>query len=1177
MDKVAIKTFAIESRRKMIESVKYQASLLGIAADEIREPIVKAEGMETYDYGAGQYTIYDEDIKKRQSLVREINNKGFDNVMEEVAYTWFNRIIAIRFMEVNDYLPTRTRVLSSDTEGKAEPDIITEAFDLDLDYSDEDREKIFKLKDESKLDELFQFLFIKQCNKLNEILPGLFEKTEDYMELLLDISFTDEDSVIRQLVDTISEEEFGNQVEIIGWLYQYYISEIKDEVIIIYKSKPIPKKDIPAATQLFTPDWIVRYMVDNSLGRFWIERNPLSHLKECLEFYFIEAEQKNNITLELNDIRGEYIQIENLKFFDPCMGSGHILVYAFDVFFEIYKELGFQESDISELILKNNIFGLDIDKRAYQLSYFAIMMKAREYDRLIFKKNIIPNLFEFKESDNISINFINDLKSFNSDLSENVSYLIKIFGNSKEYGSLLKTKSLDWNKMEYQLYEFIKFNKNNLSNILYENIIIDEIFPLINQAKLLNMKYEIVVTNPPYMNKFDSNMKRFAKKYYEDYSKDLFSMFIYHNFDFCIEGGYSSLITPFSWMFLKSFENLRKYILNNKTISSLIQLEYNSFNEIAMVPVGVYIFKNSFFNKEYNGVYFKLSEFKGDLEVQRQKVLNAITNDVDYKFYSNSKYFENIPGSPISYYLNENIYKIFINSIPLKEIDAPVIGIASHNDSYFLKRWYEVDLNKVSFNSTAYFQEPLKWFPYNKGGLFRKWYGNNEFIINFENEGYELRRFKKAQVKNRQKYFVRGMTWSRISSSNFSVRYHSNGFIMGDAGPSAFAPDELFYYILGLLNSSISQYILSSINPTLNYQVGNISEIPIIIPKNKSLIEKIVLENINLCKNDWDDYETSWDFKQSPLLVHNLNNIKNSFEQWESSKNEMFNKLKENEIKLNKIFSDIYNVDDLKCFIDDNFVSIKLADYDSDIKSFISYAVGCMFGRYSLDEEGLQFAGGEFDINNYSKFVPDDDNIIPVLDTEYFNDDIVGRFVEFVKTCFGEETLEENLDFIAGALKKKGKTSREIIRNYFLTDFFKDHAQTYKKCPIYWQFDSGKQNAFKCLVYMHRYEPGLVARVRTDYLHKTQKAIEQNLAHCESTILNSSNKSEISKATKDKSKYIKQLDEIRGYDEALAHIANQQIEIDLDDGVKLNHAKFQDIEISKEGQKAKKINLLKKI
>ena len=1182
MDKNAIKTFAVESRRKMIESVKYQASLIGITADGISEPISKAEGMETYDYGAGQHTIYDEDIKKRASLVREINNKGFENVVEEVAYTWFNRIIAIRYMEVNDYLPTYTRVLSSEIEGKIEPDIITEAFDIDLDYSAEDREKIFKLKDESKLEELYQFLFIKQCNKLNEILPGLFERTDDYMELLLDIKFTDDEGIIRKLIKTISENDFETEVEIIGWLYQYYTDEKRDNVIDTIKSKTINKEDIPAATQLFTPDWIVKYMVDNSLGRYWVERNPNTKLLNFLNYFFQEPEQNDMVINKIQKIRTK-LNIEDIKFFDPCMGSGHILVYAFDVFIEIYKELGYLESEIPELILKNNLFGLDIDKRAYQLSYFTLFMKGRYYDRDLLNKRIEPNVL-FITSSNISEKTLNYIKNFDLKLGKIIDYLNKVFKNASEFGSLIKINDLEYDFLYSASNKLLNNIKRNLIDFTVKNEIENKIFPLIHQAELLSLKYVCVVTNPPYLNKYSKDMKNFARKYYEDYSKDLFSMFMYRNFDFCTDDGYVAFMTPMVWMFIKTYEKLRNFLIKNKTFISFIELEYGAIWDIAHVPVCTFILSNLDLNSEYYGTFLKLSKFEGGLDIQSQKVLEAINKDVNYKFIVNGMKFNKIPGTPIAYWIDEEWVNVFEKGNELQSICEVKAGLATANNDKFLRLWYEVDFNNVglNFNSREESKKSnFKWFPYNKGGKFRKWYGNQDYLIDWYNDGQNLRNYQRATLRNQDFYFKRSISWSLLSSAYFGVRFYPNGFLFDVNGSSLFTPDKYYYYIGGLLSSKVATKILSILNSTLSFQVGNIQTVPLIFNDEKiNFIESIVKENIKISKYDFDDYETSWNFLKHPFIKFKNHNLEKTFLNWENYKNEEFNRLKNNEIKLNELYSEIYSVN-INPIIEPNEITINLADYEKDIKSFISYAVGCMFGRYSLDKEGLEFAGGKFDISKYSKFIPDDDNIIPILDTEYFNDDIVGRFVEFVKVCFGEETLEENLNFISNALNKKGKTSREILRDYFLNDFIEDHTKIYSKprnnCAIYWQFDSGKQNAFKCLIYMHRYEPGLVARVRTDYLHKTQKAIEQNLAQCENIIANSSNKSEISKAKKDKTKYIKQLDEIKVYDEALAHIANQRIEIDLDDGVKVNHAKFQNVEISKEGQKTKKINLLKKI
>ena len=1179
MDKVAIKSFATEARRKMMDNVEYRASLIGITKDEIKDPISKAKGMETFDFGAGNYTIYDSDIEKRKELITEIKTKGFEKVVEEVAYTWFNRIIAIRFMEVNDYLPTRTRVLSSESPGKNEPDIITEALDLDLNYTDGDEQHIIKLQDENKLDELFQFLFVKQCNELNNILPSLFEKTDDWMELLLDINFTNEDGIIYQLINTIPEDNFYNQVEIIGWMYQFYISERKSEVIEIYKSKAINKKDIPAATQLFTPKWVVKYMVDNSLGRYWIERNGNSDLINSLDYYFIEANQPDNINSDLNNVKEETIDVVNLKFIDPCMGSGNILVYAFDVFFNIYKELGYSEKEIPELILKNNLYGLDIDDRAFQLAYFTLLMKARAIDRKIFKKDILLNVCSIKESSSITLDVINYIKDFDIDVGNKISYLVDAFDNGKEFGSLIKIKDYDFNSIELKLIQMLDESNSKLSDVFYKNIVLNDVFALIKQAKILTYKYDVVVTNPPYMNKFDKSFKDFAKKHYKDYSKDLFSMFIYRNFDFCKEYGYSALITPFSWMFLKSFEKLREFLINEKTFSSLIQLEYNAFNEIAMVPVGTFVFKNTDKNNlDYNGTYLKLSEFNGGMEVQREKVLESINNSVDYKYVSNSKRFLSIPGNPIAFWVSNELVDAFNNGTPLSNGADIKSGLTTGDNNKFLRYWFEVSRLKTKFdceNLNEASNSQFKWFPLNKGGYFRKWYGNHDFVINYENDGYDLKNFKKFSFGNSEFHFLSSISWSRVTSGRIAFRYYPNGFLFDNTGSSLFIPKWNKWYIFGFLNSNVCQAILDLIAPALHYEVGNISSIPILF-NDDSIVESVVKDCIRLVKEDWDDYEYSWNFKTHPFLNFSNKLIEDSFNQWKALKINNFNSLKENEIKLNKFFSELYSVD-VNYDVEDKHVSISLPNYENDVKSFISFAVGCIFGRYSLDNEGLIYAGGTFNLNNYSKFRPDNDNIVPVLDNEYFEDDIVGRFIEFVKLSFGDEYLEENLDFIANALNKKGKTSREIIRNYFLNGFFNDHIQTYKKRPIYWQFDSGRHNAFKCLIYMHRYEPDIVARIRTDYLHKTQKAIEENLAHCDSIIAKPTNNSELKKATKDKNKLIQQLDEIKEYDEALAHIAHQQIEIDLDDGVKVNYDKFQKVEIAIGGQKTKKINLLKKI
>ena len=1174
MDKTAIKTFAINSRKKLMEDVEYKMSLVGIDKDNIYEPISSANGIETYQLGGSTNNIYDNDISKRERLVREVKQKGFENVVEEVAYTWFNRIIAIRFMEINNFLPTKTRVLSSETAGKIEPDIITEAFDVDLDYTQEDKELIFKLKDENKLDGLFRFLFIKQCNKLNDILPGLFEKTDDYLELLLNISFTNEDGVVRQLIDTIPENDFESQVEVIGWLYQFYNTELKDETFANLKKRiKISKERIPAATQLFTPDWIVKYMVENSVGRLWLEGHPNNELKSKWQYYVDEAKQEPEVEQQLIAIRkeSEILKPEDISVIDPCMGSGHILVYVFEVLMDIYVSEGFTEKDACESILKNNLYGLDIDKRAYQLAYFAVLMKARKYNRRILTKGISPLLCSIEETNSISKEFIEELISQDRTIEDSLNYLISSFKNGKEFGSILTIKPIDFEKINNLISKFE--SNNNLTKLKY----LDEINLLkniINQSILLSKKYDVVVTNPPYMgnNGMNPNLKDYIKSNFPLTKTDLFAVFLEKGLEMIKDYGFNCMVTMQSWMFLSSFEKFRKKLIETTTISNLLHMD-NMVMRIAFGTSATVFRKINLRN--YNSTFYhvKLSDVEND-------IVNPLFFNDKNKFTTNTSAFDNIPGKPIAYWADNNIINSFKIGKELNILADVKKGMDTGKNSKFLRYWFEVNFLDCGYNfkdNHVAERSGYKWFPYNKGGDFRRWIGNRDFVVNWENDGFEIRNTKNSTIRNEKFYFKKSFGWSYVSSSIISFRYFPQGYLFDGVGCAVFSDNEYDNYILGFLNSSVCQEILNITSPTLAYTVGTVAKLPLIINNNElNKINNLVEINLSICKEDYDDYETSKDFLKHPFIKFNSihQNLTSIFDVWSKHKFNNFKLLKENEINLNKLFSKIYNIT-TGIDIEDKHISITLADYSSDIKSFISYAVGCMFGRYSLDHDGLQFAGGEFDLEYYHKFKPDDDNIIPVLDSEYFEDDIVGRFVEFVKTCFGEETLEENLDFIANALSKSNKSSREKIREYFLKNFFNDHKKTYKKCPIYWQFSSGKENGFNCLVYMHRYEPNLVARVRTDYLHKTQKAIEQSIANCDNIINHSTSNTEITKATKDKNKLQKQLKETQEYDEALAHIANQNIEIDLNDGVKINYAKFQNIEIIKEGKKSTKFNLLK--
>lgn len=1179
MDKKAIKNFAIESRKKLITEIKYKMGLLGITSEDIVDPVKKAEGMEVYDIGAATpHTIYDEAIEQRKSLVKRIKERGYDNVVEEVAYTWFNRIIAIRFMEVNDYLPTRVRVLSSENPIKTEPDIVTEAPNIDLDFTDAEIEQIYKLKTDNKLDELFRLLFIKQCNKLNEILPELFEKTADYTELLLSISFTNEDGVVRQVIDSINEEDFKEEVEIIGWLYQYYNTELKEKTFKeLKKGVKVSKEKIPAVTQLFTPDWIVRYMVENSLGRLWLEGHPASELKKNWKYYLDEAKQEPEVQIELAKIREESknLKPEDIKIIDPAMGSGHILVYAFDVLMQIYTSVGYSEKDATESILKNNLYGLDIDDRAYQLAYFAVMMKARSYNRQILTKNIEPQICAIQESNEITDELIDFMADGDPNIRKDLRYLVETSKDAKEYGSIIDiNKKIDYLKLEKSLDNVKKTKKPNLQSLTYQREASSFIKPLLKQSKLLAIKYHAVITNPPYMgsNGMNKKLKKYLKENFPNTKSDLSTVFMEKTLEFCKKRGYISMINIPVWMFLSTYKKLRKDIIISKTFINMLHLGRGIFG--SDFGTTSFVISNCHI-KDYIATYRQLYEKKGAVDSVEQKRIWFFEKS-ENKFEIKQESFSRIPGNPVAYWIEEDSINLFSNNNNIYFYATVNEGLKTADNERFIRKWFEVQIGKTNITNSNNF----KWVKHTKGGEYRKWYGNNEDVLNFENNGFELKNFKKASLSGEENYFKENVTWSRITSSKTSFRFTPEGSIPNMAGLALYSSNP--EYFLAYLNSKISYLILNIINPTLNFPPGTIGNVPInFSEKYETTIKKLSAENIQIARDDWDSFEISWDFKTHPFIniitKKDLMSIEKSFKCWRDITKKRFYQTKNNEEKINSIFIEIDKLSKVTPEISESDITIIKAELNRDIKSFISYAVGCMLGRYSLDNEGLIYAGGQWDPSKYCKFLPDEDNIIPILDTEYFEDDIVGRFVEFVKVTFGEETLEENLDFIASALKKRGNTSREVIRNYFLTDFYKDHVKTYKKRPIYWQFDSGKNNGFKALIYMHRYEPDLVARVRTDYLHKTQKAIETAINQNERIIKNSNSASEKSKAVKAKNKLVKQLEETRKYDEALAHIANQKIEIDLDDGVKVNYAKFQGVEVSKEGKKSKKIDLLKKI
>lgn len=1208
MNKTAIRKFAEWAREKLIEDIKYKAGTVGITANGIVEKLPQSTSdTYFYDVGTKDYTkISGIEIKQRDALVKAIQTKersyksyqeAFENVIEEVAYTWFNRLIAIRFMEVNDYLPSGVRVLSSENKAKKEPDLVTTPFDTDLEFTSYEQDRIIQLKDDNKLDELFRMLFIKQCNKLHDILPELFEKTDDYSELLLTISFTDPEGIIHHLINDIEDVDFrindemytddgkikaDGQVEIIGWLYQYYISKKHDEIVNIYKGT-VKKADIPAATQLFTTDWVVRYMVDNSLGRYWIERNPQSKLAEKLEFFVTPK----NGEIQFVD---EKINPTDLTFFDPCMGSGHILVYAFDVLMEIYREVGYSDRDAALSIVENNLFGMDIDKRAYQLAYFAVMMKARSYNRRALTKGISNKLAVVEESNSIDKFACNGLTT-DSEQNKIGEYLVEAYKDAQEIGTLQTIEKKDYK-------EFVEYLNNvessagqiDLFSTAWLNDTLPQMVQLAKQAEIMSNKYAVVCTNPPYMNKLEGQLKKFVVDNYKAYSGDLFSVFIYRNFDYCKVDGYSAFMTPFVWLFIKTYEALRKYIIDTKAITTLVQMEYSAFEE-ATVPICSFVLKNG--KATEKALCFRLSDFKGGMEVQKQKVLEAITDkDCGYFYEAGQSNFSKIPGSPIAYWVSKRLLDVFENSNTLSFYGDAKVGLQTGDTNKFLRLWNEVEYNKIDFHNN----KNNKWYPICKGGPYRRWYGNNDYVVNWENDGFELKNFKdssgrlKSRPQNVEFYFKKGITWNLISSENFTVRCYDEGMIFDVSANAFFCSEYKYYYLAGLLNSKICYMISKILNPTINFSAGVIANLPIIIDNDKiDLVNNLGKNNIEYEKQDWDSFETSWDFRKHPLVptarekqeqmdsqfaetrMETFSKLSWHYKAWEQDCENRFNQLKANEEELNRIFIDIYGLqDELTPDVEDKDVTVRKADLTRDIKSLISYAVGCMLGRYSLDTEGLAYAGGEWNNSKYDTFIPDEDNCIPITDEEYFEDDIVGLFCAWLKKVYGEETLEENLDFIANALGNKGKTSREVIRNYFLTDFIKDHIKTYQKRPIYWLFDSGKQNGFKALVYMHRWNADTIGNVRVEYLHRIQRVYEKEITRMQEIIDNSHDNKEISNATKRKEKLQKQIKETKDYDAKIAHLALSRIDIDLDDGVKVNYEKVQTAD-------GKKMQILAKI
>lgn len=1235
MNKSSLKIFAIEARKELMEKMRTRLEILGITKNGIEK--AKVIGKEVEIKG----TLYPKE--SYDSLIRKYKQVGYEELIEESAYTWFNRLTALAFMEANGYIEEK---MIFNNGVKNEPTIIDNYYEFEFFKNlDSDLQKeLHNLRDENtpnSIEKLYSILMEEKCEDLSNIMPFMFKKKGTYSDILFPTGLLMENSLLVRLREEIGAEA---PIELIGWLYQYYNSEKKDEVFEgLKKNKKITKENIPAATQLFTPDWIVKYMVENSLGKLALESTGINDNLKNNWKYYIDSEKDEN---------SEKIKIEDIKILDPAMGSGHILVYAFDLLFEMYENLGWSTKESVLSILKNNLYGLEIDERAGQLASFALMMKAREKFSRLFsvlkrEEDFKLNTLIIEESNSLSERIKNRIKNNNLN---NLNKIIEDFEDAKEYGSILKLESIDKEILEKE-FNLLKesFNNNEQETLIFneDEMIIDIneelelIESLIKQHIILTNQYETVVTNPPYMGGkgFSPKLKTYVEKNYKDSKSDLFAVFIERCNEFTKKNCYTSMITMQSWMFLSSFEVLRKNMLKNNEIESLVHLSFYvigiTFSTTAFcLKKGIRNSQNNYFklfdkvtrimNAEDCDVLFrnclknKNYRYKFTNRSIREEILENTASDPNgiilrYNFLQ--KDFEKIPGSPIAYWVSDKVREIFEKNQKLGDIGEAKVGLQTADNNRFLRLWNEVNYNKIGYNISSS-QEALeskkKWFPYNKGGEFRKWYGNQEYLVNWENDGYEIKNFYdekgklRSRPQNTEYYFKESISWGLITpSSGNAFRYFPKGFIYDVAGMSYFLEKNQFNY-LGILNTKIYADLTKIINPTVNLQIGDVLSLPVTEIKNEKF-NILVHQNISISKEEWNLRETSWDFKK--LYLINGKDLKSGYENYCSHWRDNFVQLHKNEEELNRLFIEIYELQDEmdeKVSFDDITIlkkEAKIVEIDNSktkefssesekylydrgvslefnkdelVKQFLSYAIGCIMGRYSTNKPGLIMANsddvlelsenkfivkgtdGEIRQEVESKFLPDKFGIIPITDEKDFSNDIVEKVKEFIKFVYGEENLKDNLNFIAEALgNKDNKPTEEIIRTYFIKDFYSDHLQRYQKRPIYWLMNSGKKNAFSCLFYMHRYEPLTVARVRADYLIPYQEMLENKRKFIERQL---SDDDISAKEKKNIEKQLKELDtslkELREYANEVKHIAEQKISLDLDDGVNVNYEKL---------------------
>lgn len=1130
-----------------------------------------------------------------QKLNEEVHRHGKEAVIDKVAYTWFNRLVALRFMDVNGYQPIGMSVVSPATPDHVSPQILTEAHSGNISGELKvNRTQLFDILDgrqpsNNPDNEVYRMLLVAACNHLSHLFPFLFERIEDYTELLLPDDLTSPFSIVTDIVNGTAEEDC-REVEIIGWLYQFYISEKKDEVFA--SKSAVKKEDIPAATQLFTPRWIVEYMVQNTVGKLWLQNRPGSRIREYMPYYIESASSNSEGYLKLESI-------EDLKLLDQACGSGHILVYGFELFHKIYEEEGYSPAEIPKLIIEKNLYGLEIDERAAQLAGFALMMKARNYHRRFFRKAVKPNIICFTDltlgADDVKSIFEELHISLPKSLEEDLDFCRQAtnLGSLIQPQTPLETLEAIYDKLTSALESSDLFIRSN----------IHELQRTISQLILLSEKYHCVVDNPPYMGGGNMNkeLSTFVKKNYPDSKADLMACFMEVGLASLHSKGFLGMINQHSWMFLSSYEKLREKLINNIQFDTLLHLGPRTFPEIGgeVVQNASFTFLNA--KPTYKGSYVRLVDYENS-ELKRNKTLEAIQNPQCGWFYTaNQKDFEKIPGSPIGYWLSERVLLAFAKFSHLSNICETRKGLATSDNNRFLRLWYEVVCYKSSY--LTYQKNNKKWYPHNKGGEFRKWYGNNEYLINWENDGLEIRNYRdengklKSRPQNLNYNFKQSITWSKITSGSFSARICHGGFLFDDASAICFSDNyDILLAVISFLNSTISQRLLNAINPTLNIQIGDIGSLPIAITNDF----ENTLNSIQISKQDWDSCETSWDFQQNELIrckfncgqncadldilddeyrneiidmtdiSINSNMLEDCYEAYKSKWNRMFFQLHRNEEKLNRQFIEIYGLQD-ELTPDVPLEDITILKEEIRIENgelifrpeevmaqFVSYAVGCMFGRYSMDKEGLILANQGETLQDYLEkvgrgeeeltFVPDRDNIIPVLDDEWFRDDIVERFHTFLKASFGEQNFRKNLDFVEECLGKD-------IRKYFTRDFYKDHIRRYKKRPIYWMFSSPK-GYFNVLVYLHRYTPDTINRILNSYLKEFIEKLKMYRTQQEHIEVEGS-VTEQNKARKEIDRINVMLEDCMLYEtEILYRLAPERIALDLDDGVLVNYNKL---------------------